>query len=126
MLKVTDVKGGWKVSFVFEEDDPRGWLNRSRNVGHLENMLAALGDPMEFAKIKATDAEAGDQLRAVSWFIDQLGRRQDALIVGLKDRGTSWASLARLIDPDEDDPARLRSAMQRKYEAGRKRAGLSD
>ncbi|MDH6145969.1 hypothetical protein P3T35_008031 [Kitasatospora sp. GP30] len=126
MLKVTNSKAGWGINFTFEEDDPQGWLNRSLNLGHLENMLTALGDPMQYAQVKATGIEAEEQLRAVSWFADQLTRRQDALIVALRDRGTSWGQLARLVDPDEPEPQRLRSAMQRRYEAGRKRAGLTD
>ncbi|MGW2546557.1 hypothetical protein ACWC5I_38220 [Kitasatospora sp. NPDC001574] len=125
MLTVMDAKGGWKIAFVFEEDDPRGWINRSHNLGHLENMLAALGDPMALANVKATGAQADDQLRAVSWFITQLTRRQDALVVSLRDGGHSWGELARLVDPDAEEPQRLRSAMQRKYELGRKRAGLA-
>jgi len=124
VLKVENIKGGLSVKWSFEKDDPRGWVNRSHNLGHLENMLTALGDPMEFADVKATGVEATEQLKAVSWFIDQLSRRQDALIVAQRERGTSWAQLARAVDPDESDPARLRSAMQRKYQAGLRRAGL--
>ncbi len=126
MLKVTDGANGWNINFVLSEDDPRGWINRAHNSGHLEAMLAALGDPMAFAEVKACGDEAAEQLQAVSWFIEQLTKRQDALIVALKDRGSSWGELARMVTPDEDDPQRLRSAMQRRYAAGRRRAGLSD
>ena len=126
MLEITDTDTGWTVSFTPAEDDPAGWLFRARAVGHLEGMLAAIGDPMMFAQVKADTPEAEMQLRAVSWFLEKLTHRQGALIVALKQRKVSWTQLARLVDPEEDDPTRLRSAMQRKYDAAVRRTGLAD
>ncbi|MFI9789006.1 hypothetical protein ACIHEI_36655 [Kitasatospora sp. NPDC051984] len=125
MLTLTDhPDGGWLIHCASETDDPEGWLAKARGTGHLENMLAALGDPMRPTQVTASGTEAEAQLKAVSWFIEQLARRQDALLVALKDSGTSWSELARLVDPEESDPMSKRSAMQRKYETGRRRAGL--
>jgi hypothetical protein len=125
MLEVTDAPtGGLNIRFAHEQDDPRGWINKAYSSGHLESMLAALGDDMAFANVKADGNEANEQLRAVAWFIDQLTRRQDALIVALKDRGASWTDLAKLVDPEDPEPMARRSAMQRRYEAGRRRTGL--
>ncbi|MEZ0095043.1 hypothetical protein [Streptacidiphilus sp. EB129] len=124
MLKVTGDHAGLHITFVGTQDDPRGWISKAHTAGHLENMLAALGDEMAFANVKADGNEADEQLRAVSWFIEQLGRRRDALIVAQKDRGASWTDLARLVDPEDPEPMARRSAMQRRYEAGRRRTGL--
>ncbi|MFJ1709217.1 hypothetical protein [Kitasatospora sp. NPDC088346] len=121
MIGITDTESGWAVDFT-EEDDPQGWLRLARSV-HLGSVLAALGDPMVFAEVKADGDDAAAQLRAVSWFLERLTHRQGALIVALKERGTSWTELARLVDPEEDDPKRLRSAMQRRYDTALRRTG---
>lgn len=107
------------------EDDRRGWLAAALDGQHLQYGLGALADPALFTEA-ADEGRARAQLSATAWLITQLARRQDALVVALKDRGkTSWAELVRLVDPDEPDPQSKRSAMQRRYEAGRRRAGLS-
>lgn len=125
MIKATKVSGGkGEVTWSGRADDPRGWLARAWEAGHIEGALSALADPMEFAQVAADDTGAREQLRSVAWLVDQLTRRQDALIVALKDRGMSWTDLVRLVDPDEPDPHSKRSAMQRRYEAGRRRTGL--
>jgi hypothetical protein len=125
MIKATKT-GGAKAEVTWDgkADDPRGWLATSFERGHVEDAFAALADPMEFARVAADDHQARGQLTSVAWLINQLTRRQDALIVALKDRGASWAELALLVDPEEADPQSKRSAMQRRYEAGRRRAGL--
>jgi hypothetical protein len=113
-----------EVTWDGRADDPRGWLATAFEHGHIQDALAALADPMEFARVAADDDQARGQLTSVAWLIDQLTRRQDALIVALKDRGDSWSQLVLLVDPEESDPQSKRSAMQRRYEAGRRRAGL--
>ncbi|MGW9441321.1 hypothetical protein [Streptomyces sp. NPDC055607] len=50
--------------------------------------------------------------------IRTLTARADRLLIQLKDTGTSWAEIARLIDPT-DPPAR--STAQRRIEAARRR-----
>ena len=80
---------------------------------------------MAFAQVAADDEGAREQLRSVAWLLGHLERRRDALVVALRDRGAaSWTDLVKLTDPEEPEPARKRSAMQRRYEAGRRRAGL--
>ncbi|MEU3565401.1 hypothetical protein [Kitasatospora sp. NPDC006786] len=124
VLVLTDgTRYGWHRQLVYG-DDPAGWIAHARDAGYLESMLAALGDPMDHAQVRADDLEAAEQLRAVSWAVDRLTHRRDALIVALKGRGLSWAELARLTDADEPDPARLRTKVRRRHEAGQRRAGL--
>jgi hypothetical protein len=125
MLKLTETRGGFTVTWSHDEDDPQGWIGQGVSLGHIQDALRALGDPMLFADVKADDDQAAEQLRSTAWLANQLTRRMDALTVALKDRGTSWTQLARLVEPEED-PTRLRSAMQRRYEAGRRRAGLPE
>ncbi len=38
----------------------------------------------------------------------------------------SWAEVAKVVDPEEDDWKRLRSAIQREYDAAVCRTGLGD
>ena len=125
MIKAAKTGGDTgEITWDGPADDPRGWLATAFERGHIEDALAALADPMEFAHVAAADDAAREQLRSVAWMVAQLNRRQDALIVALKDRGASWTDLARLTDPDDPEPTARRSAMQRRYEAGRRRAGL--
>lgn len=124
VLVLTDgTEHGWHRQLTYG-DDPAGWIAHARDVGHLEAMLAALGDPMDDAQVRGDDLQAAEQLRAVSWLVDRLTHRRDALIVALKARGVSWAELARLTNPDEPDFARLRTQVRRRHEAGLRRAGL--
>lgn len=126
MIKAVKTGGGrGEVTWDGRADDPRGWLAKAWELGHVQDALAALADPMEFARVAADDEGAREQLRSVAWLVDQLARRQDALIVALKDRrAASWTELVLLVDPDEPDPLSKRSAMQRRYSTGRRRAGL--
>lgn len=125
MLKITDAPGGITITWTRKTDDPQGWLMRAYQDGHLADALSALGDPMMFAQVAADDEGAREQLRSVAWMLRLLERRRDALVVALRDRGAaSWTDLVRTIDPEEPEPMRKRSAMQRLYEAGRRRAGL--
>jgi hypothetical protein len=126
MLELTETRGGFTVTWSHADDDPRGWVSTAVSLGHMQDALRALGDPMEFANVAADDRQAAEELKSTAWMVTQLTRRMDALIVALKDRGTSWTELARLVEPDEADPSRLRSAMQRRYETGRRRAGLPE
>ncbi|MEU7163828.1 hypothetical protein AB0A70_04175 [Streptomyces morookaense] len=112
-------------------DDPGGWLADAVARGYLENVLRALADPMELADVAADDPQAREQLRAVAWFLEQLNKRRDGLVVALKDRrdadpeqqaGASWTDLVRLIDPEEEKPLSKRSKLQRMYDSGRRRA----
>ncbi len=124
VLVLTDgTAHGWQRRLA-HSDDPAGWIAHARDAGYLEAMLAALGDPMDDAQARGDDLEAAEQLRAVSWAVDRLTHRRDALVVALKARGLSWAELARLTDADEPDPARLRTKVRRRHEAGLRRAGL--
>lgn len=106
-------------------DDRAGLLAEALDRQHLHYALRALADPALFTE-EGDDAEAHAQLTAVSWLLDRLPTVQGALIVALKDRShTSWADLVRLVDPAEPDPQSKRSAMQRRYQRARRRAGLS-
>lgn len=133
MLEITQ-KASTKLTVTWDKsDDPRGWIAQAVTLDHLGNALRALGDPMTAAHVAADDPQARDELRSVSWLLEQLSRRRDALIVALKDRrfedpanqaGASWADLARLLDPDEGEPQAKRSKVQAMYNAGRRRTGL--
>ncbi|WP_331731376.1 hypothetical protein [Kitasatospora sp. NBC_01300] len=124
VLVLSDGTGqGWERRITAAED-PGGWVLYARDAGYLDAALTALGDPMGHALARADDPEAAAQLRAVSWLVDLLNHRRDALIVALKARDVSWSELARLTDPDEPDPARLRTKVRRRHEAGLRRADL--
>ncbi|MFE2693622.1 hypothetical protein [Streptomyces mirabilis] len=132
MLKLTQAEGkSSEIAISWHpKDDPRGHLWRAIAEGHLQDALRALADPMEFANVAADDKQAKEELRSVSWLMDLLHKRQDALIVALKDRrdadpakqaGASWTDLVKLIDPDENEPLKKRSKIQQRYEASRRR-----
>lgn len=114
------------------EDDPKDLIGQAVALNHLQNVLQALGDPMQFARVAADDHHAREELRSVEWLLNQLTHRRDALIVALKDRraadpenraGASWADLVVLIDPEEDEPQTKRSKVQAMYNAGCRRTG---
>ncbi|RAJ39973.1 hypothetical protein K353_03461 [Kitasatospora sp. SolWspMP-SS2h] len=106
MIEITEDRyDGWRIRLVFSQDDPEGWISKARDVGYLENMLAALGDPMDASGPRARGAEAELQLEAVSWFVAQLSRRQDALLAALGDSGVSRGEPAGPVDLHADDPA---------------------
>ncbi|MEU0030767.1 hypothetical protein [Streptomyces sp. NPDC006335] len=116
-----------------KNDDPRNYVYQAFTDGIIEDALRALGDPMQFANIAADDRHAKEQLRSVSWLLDHLQKRRDALIVALRDRrdadpegmaGASWTDLVKLIDPEEPNPVSKRSKIQQMYKSGRERTGL--
>ncbi|WP_404870925.1 hypothetical protein ACI1MP_37345 (plasmid) [Kitasatospora griseola] len=119
--------GRAEVTWDGHADDRYGWLTTVFERSLMQDVLAALADPMESAQVAAEDQQAAEQkLQSVSYLIDQLTLRQDALIVALRDRGSSWTELARLFAPDEDEPNRLHPLLQRRYNRGRRRADLAN
>ncbi|MFD6186773.1 hypothetical protein [Rhodococcus sp. NPDC059969] len=111
-------------------DDPDGHLLQALTSGHLEGALEALADPVKFGETSATDAQALARLRSIQWMLDRLERRRGALLVALRDRrdadpaaGASWADLAKALYPEDPDPQRLRSKVQRLHADGLKKAG---
>lgn len=121
--------GTFTVSWT-PEDDPDGHLAQALTDGHLEGALEALADPVRFGATPATDEQALIRLRSVQWMLDRLERRRGALLVALRDRrdadpaaGASWADLAKTLYPEDPDPQRLRSKVQRLHADGLKKAG---
>lgn len=133
MLEITE-NAAADITITWDrEDDRSDQLDRAVSHGHLRDALRALGDPMQFARVAADDHQAKEELRSVSWLLDQLTRRRDALIVSLKDRrdadpdkeaGASWTDLVLLLDPAEPKPLAKRSKVQAMYDAGRRKTGL--
>lgn len=112
------------------DDDPDGHLLQALTSGHLKGTLEALGDPVKFGETPATDQQALARLHAVQWMLERLEHRRGALLVALRDRrdaapaaGASWADLAKTLYPEDPDPQRLRSKVQRLHADGLKKTG---
>ncbi|MFJ2407085.1 hypothetical protein ACIOUE_37960 [Streptomyces xanthochromogenes] len=124
-VRITEV-GSQGVTIRWEkDDDPHGLLWQAlTGSAPLEDVLAAIADPMEFANTDRLDDadDAKHRLRSVLWALKELTDRADVLTVALKDNyGQSWTEIQQVLDPENPQ---ARSTARRRYDTGRKRIGI--
>ncbi|MFD7186282.1 hypothetical protein ACFV90_40765 [Streptomyces sp. NPDC059904] len=120
-MSVTVTKtAGHKAEITWgPNDDPKGYIARVIEAGHLEDTLTTLG---------ATTIEGlgtTEDLKRIAYSTNQLAalleRRTRTIALVLRNEGLSWAELADALygDPEKRGNAR------RAYEAGLRQAGIS-